>query len=49
MEKTDQKSENCQSIFQSGEDAEIRIRFTQKWIEYINLSEKNKGRKLPET
>ena len=46
MEQTNQRDEICKSIFIGGDDAEIRYRFTQKWIEYINQSEKNKGRNL---
>lgn len=44
MDTTEQRDEICKSIFLGGEDADIRYRFMQKWIEYINQSEKIKDK-----
>lgn len=33
----------CKSIFENTEDCCNTARFTQKWIELINLMEKNRG------
>ena len=46
MKKNNQRDEICKSVFLGGSDAEIRYRFTQIWIKYINQSEKNKGQNL---
>ena len=46
MEQTEKRNEACKSIFQGGNEDDIKIRFTQKWIEYINHTEKNKSQNL---
>ena len=47
QESANQENVVCKSFFISGEDNERKYRFTQKWIEYINQTEINKGRNLP--
>ncbi len=38
----------CKSIFKNGTNTTSKTQFTRKWIELINLSEKNKSVKLGE-
>lgn len=36
----------CKSVFKGGENTISKAQFTKKWIELINILEKNKTRKL---
>jgi hypothetical protein len=36
----------CKSVFKNGTNFTTTTQFTRKWIELINLSEKNKSVKL---
>ena len=42
--KNESKNENtiCKSVFKNGEKTTSKSQFTQKWIELINRSEKNR-------
>ncbi len=39
----DDKTTVCKSVFKSGESTISKNQFTKKWIELINMLEKNKG------
>lgn len=43
MKGSEQSTTICKSVFKNGENTTSKYQFTQKWIELINLLEKNKG------
>jgi len=43
VENNEQFSIICKSVFKSDIDTDLKKRYTRKWIELINNSEKNKS------